>query len=484
MSTVLYLANQQIRAVVGKPGQNKISVTGTYFGEAPDGSIINGMVMDQELFIGFMKDFWLQNHLDRKDVTIVINSTKFIGKNIEIPMMNEKKTLEFVDREFSELRRDETFIYGYKNIGMNGKLRKLYVDGIYPDFIKEYVDIFDKIGVKVKAIYSGESSLIRLTEMTLGKTYRTFVLQIAEKMTITTLLWVDGTFYYFNSARCFHEQGTEDYALDIARSVSNVRQFMQAHQIEFPLEAVVLAGIEPYNLSMYQSAIMQQGIQAPIVLFEASSINAPNMDIQYHLHATSGLVVEGNGKSQNLLSRYRQSISHSANKKGVGKYSILILSTLAVMLIFLAASLTARNMKKKSLNEMKEYNEDPVNQMEVARYNVLMEQNTYLQSQYNAISGIEENIYTYPVCNDNVTKVIDQCAVLYAEVTYESFDADMGVITMVAKSDTVDNINLFIKALCKEDIFSNVDYTGYSFIENENMWDIHVLCTLAESAGR
>ncbi|MDO5127085.1 MAG: hypothetical protein Q4D54_04975 [Eubacteriales bacterium] len=484
MSTVLYLANQQIRVVVGKPGQNKISVTDTYFGEAPEGSIINGMVMDQESFISFMKDFWFQNHLERKDVTIVINSTKFLGKNIEIPVMNEKKTLEFVDREFSELRRDETFIYGYKNIGMNGKLRKLYVDGIYPDFIKEYVDIFAQIGVKIKAIYSGESSLIRLTEMTIGKTYKTFVLQIAEKMTITTLLWVDGTFYYFNSARCFHEQGTEDYAFDIARSVSNVRQFMQAHQIDFPLEAVVLAGIEPYKLSMYQSAIIQQGIQTSIVLFDASSICAPNIDIQYHLHATSGLVIEGNGKSQNLLLRYWQSVSRSATKKGIGKYPILILSTLAVMLMLLAVSLTARNMKRKSLNEIKEYNEDPVIQMQVARYNVLIEQNTYLQSQYNAINDIEDNIYTYPVCNDNVTKVIDKCAALYAEVTYESFDADIGVISMVVKSDTVDNINLFIKSLCMEDIFSNVDYTGYSFIENENMWDIHVICTLAESAGR
>jgi|GEM_PF-4094072 len=29
-----------------------------------------------------------------------------------------------------------------------------------------------------------------------------------------------------------------------------------------------------------------------------------------------------------------------------------------------------------------------------------------------------------------------------------------------------------------------VDYTGYSYVESDELWDIHVTCTLAESAGR
>ena len=49
---------------------------------------------------------------------------------------------------------------------------------------------------------------------------------------------------------------------------------------------------------------------------------------------------------------------------------------------------------------------------------------------------------------------------------------------------SVDDINVFIKALTNEDIFCAVDYTGYSFNEAEGMWDIHVTVTLAESAGR
>lgn len=484
MSTVVYLANQQIQVVTGTPGTKKISVNACYMGEAPDGSIINGMVMDQELFAGFMRDFWQQYNLPKNDVVLVINSSKFVGKNIEMPTMNDKKTLEFIKREFADVTREEDYLFGYIPIGNVDKMKKLYVEAIYPEFIREYLDIFNSVGVKVNAIYSGESSLIGLVSMTLGRKYKTFILQIADRMTITTLLWVNGSFYYFNSTRCFHEQGTEDYANDIARSVSQIIQFMQAHQIEYPLEAVVLAGINPYAFPLYRGAIENQGVEAPIEIFSDASIVSNNVDVQNALHASCGLVQ--NGKYQNFLTIF------NANKKktkkensGVNLKSFIGIGvTLAVMLVILAVCATMRMSKKRELKKLTDYNENPMTIMDVARYDALLERNSFLVAQYNAIENIDENILTYPLGNNTVMEVINGCAARYAEVTFESFNADEGTIQFVAKSDTVDNINVFIKNLTEKEIFSSVDYTGYTYQEETGMWDIHVSCTLAEAAGR
>lgn len=482
MSTVIYLSNQQIRAVTGKSGQHKISVSNCYMDDAPEGSIINGIVMDQESFIPFIRNFFEKNKLDTKDVTLVINSSKFIGKIIEMPCMNDKRTFEFIDREFSNVRRDDVYIYAYKIINATPKVKKLYVEGISPDFIRDYVDIFNEAGVKVKAIHSGESSLIHLTDMTLGKRFQTFILQIAEKMTITTLLWVNGSFYYFNSARCFHEQGTMDYAMDVARSVSQVRQFMQAHQIEYPLDAVVLAGVEPQHLSMYQGAIIQQDIQSPIVLFDSFAISAPSIDIQFHLHAASGLVVEKNGRHQNfLLSLLQEKTKNNKNRENM-KWFVVTGAVLATMLILLAITMQVRNVKRRRLKDLEE--NAVLLSMDAERYNVLAQRNSFLATQYSSIEGIETNLHTYPVCNSKITKVIESCAALYATVSFESFDANQGVVSFVATSDTVDNINLFIKALSSQDVFCSVDYTGYSYVKSSDTWDIHVTVTLAEAAGR
>ena len=99
MSTVIYLANQQIQVITGTPGNRKISVADCYTEDAPDGSIINGMIMDADAFVSFMQNFWTTHNLPTKDVILVINSTKFIGKNIEMPPLNSKKTEEFINRE-------------------------------------------------------------------------------------------------------------------------------------------------------------------------------------------------------------------------------------------------------------------------------------------------------------------------------------------------------------------------------------------------
>jgi hypothetical protein len=69
-------------------------------------------------------------------------------------------------------------------------------------------------------------------------------------------------------------------------------------------------------------------------------------------------------------------------------------------------------------------------------------------------------------------------------VTFESFQADEGLVTVTAKAENVDDINKFIRELNGEDIFNKVDYTGYSYDEQTQLWDIHVTCTLTEAAGR
>ncbi len=54
----------------------------------------------------------------------------------------------------------------------------------------------------------------------------------------------------------------------------------------------------------------------------------------------------------------------------------------------------------------------------------------YLSNQYNAIVGVNQNLYTYPVCNCEVMSVVDDCAQGLVTVTFDSYDADLGVLTM------------------------------------------------------
>ena len=44
MSTIVYLSNQQVQVVTGSPGKAKIRIEQSFEAQAPEGSIINGIV--------------------------------------------------------------------------------------------------------------------------------------------------------------------------------------------------------------------------------------------------------------------------------------------------------------------------------------------------------------------------------------------------------------------------------------------------------
>lgn len=91
MSVSVYFSNQIIQIAVGTRGK-KGKLTSVYTTLAPEGSIINGIVMDSDSLGAHIKGFWEQNKLPKKDVYLVVNSNKIAGKNLEVPNMNQKKT--------------------------------------------------------------------------------------------------------------------------------------------------------------------------------------------------------------------------------------------------------------------------------------------------------------------------------------------------------------------------------------------------------
>ena len=119
MSVSVYFSNQIIQIATGTRGA-KGKLTNVYTTMAPEGSIINGIVMDAESLGQHVKNFWEQNNLPKKDVYLIVNSNKIAGKNLEVPNMNPKKTLAFIIREFADMQReDDENTIAFTPIGVN-----------------------------------------------------------------------------------------------------------------------------------------------------------------------------------------------------------------------------------------------------------------------------------------------------------------------------------------------------------------------------
>ena len=482
MSTVIYLSNQQIHIVEGKRGKSA-TVNRFLSYPAPQGTIINGIIMDTEAFGTFLKEIWTENKLPVKDVNLVVNSTKFVGQNMEIPKMQDEKTLDHIKRGFSNIDRSEEKVYGFIRLeSSHKKMQRLYAESVSPDFISDYMKFFDGIGIKLKGIYSGEGSMISLVNATAAKNYGTFILMIADSMTLTTVLYVNKVFTYYNSVRCFHEPGTEDYAQDLTRSASQIKQFMQANQLDSELEAILLAGVEERDLTFYKTIMSEYGVQTKIDIFSDTK-NIKGQDgiyAQKYLFATSGLFNTGIGG--NYITRYQSKKTEKKDASNV-KYFVILGATLLIMIVIFIFAFLHKKNKQDELERLEEYNNDPAILMQVEEFDKLTLRNSFLVGQYLSIASINENLDTYPWATSKVQKHIFKLAEGYATVTITSCDANSGTTNMSVMAKNPQIINEFITILMKQDIFHDVTYSGYNYTSDE-LYQVNVSCTLEEAVGR
>ena len=482
MSTVIYLSNQQVHIVEGKQG--KTATVNRYFAyPAPQGTIINGIIMDQETFGAFLKEKWAENKLSVKDVSLVVNSTKFVGQNMEIPKMQDEKTLDHIKRGFSNIDRSEEKVYGFIRLeSSHKKMQRLYAESVSPDFITDYLSFFESIGIKLKGIYSGEGSMISLVNATAAKNYGTFMLMVADSMTLTTILYVNKVFTYYNSVRCFHEPGTEDYAQDLTRSASQIRQFMQANQLDSELEVILLGGVDDKDLSFYQTHMKDYGVQTKLEIFtDGRNIKGSESKLaQLYLFATSGLFDGGSGS--NYIARYQSKKVEKKTESNV-KYFVIIALAIVIMAVALVLSVMYKKNTEKQLEDLEDYNNSPATIMQVTEYDELTLRNSFLVGQYFSIASINENLETYPWVTSEVRDHIFKLSEGYAHVTITSCNADSGTTDMTVTAEKVKIINEFITLLMKQEMFHDVTYTGYSY-SNDGEYQVNVSCTLEEATGR
>ena len=212
-------------------------------------------------------------------------------------------------------------------------------------------------------------------------------------------------------------------------------------------------------------------------------------------------ILEYKNKIDDLAMRTQQAY-YDADKKGISIYEKSMTSIMMIPTVdeaseyYMSRTKTAMDALARSadasLSDATDYQSEIVSTNYViqkireldAGQPRLAEAQAMVNKLEAAINEISDNLDTYPYCSAEVRNIIGTCAKGYADVDIESFNSDTGVVTMVAKAENVDLINQFIKRLTDEDIFNNIDYTGYAFEEDTELWNIHVMCILSESAGK
>ena len=484
MSVTVFLSNTNIQIVVGAPSSNGATVNRFVSVGIPSGAVLNGVVMDDNALVTALQECWRINKLPKGEVTLILNSPQFRASILDMPLLPDKKTTEFVQRETKDGRLANPVTAWYllsKN--PKDKTQKVVAETTDAQFITTYVDIFAKAGLKLKDIHEGVSLAISLLS---GSTRnKTVVYMILDGTSLVTIFFSKGQYFYHSTKRVFNQPGTQEFAKEIFGAISEIRQFASVQHLEDVVEEIQFAGLGDQQVARLADDMLS--IDSNLTL---SSVACPSYvkakkdskQFPYFVYPVAGLTKISKSRLD-IMTAKKQSAEKFKKKKSMLKV-ILPAAGFLLLLVLIYAGLTAFGIYKQSqLNDLNRTIDSPIMVENAERYEEISGVITSVGSRQGGLNLLHEYLDSYPIPDSEINKVISEAASnRKVKVILNSYDASSGVFSITAEATNVEQINKFIADLMVMDIFEKVDYTGYNAIattSGEAGYQINVVCTLA-----
>lgn len=497
MGTAVYLSNDNIQIVEGDATKNQIVVHKIYNVRIPEGAMLNGVIISEYLFGEAIQSIWEKFHLPKSGIRLVVESTQFFTRVVTAPKQNDKKMLEMVGKEFSEIEQQEKYLFDYRIMEENKKtgMCQIICSAVALDFIKNYVEFFKEKQIGIESIDVALNAQMKVYEKVPEINEHTFITSVLDGSNLINTLIVQGKFKYTSRSRLFSDSGTEDFGLEVAKTISSIMQFHSAEKIEQKIESVFLGGFDERNYEICATMISEFGLDAErperdyvarmpakeAVYSDYSLAGDKALFIDY-TYVAGGLEVPK--KDLNYVRRY-QLLQKSDKSVNVPWKAFLPAGiVVSVGLVASIVLLTMNYMQDRKLNETNSYLMNPVN---IKKYDEVKE----LESEADRMDqSIETGKYawkvkeSYPLADSRVEQEVQKCAGDKVTITMDSYEAKTGTYKFTAMAAQVTDIYDFIKQLIETEQFADLEYSGYNYTEDPAQYDIHVSGYLSESAGK
>lgn len=478
MATILYLSNRLVQVVEARAKGKTVVVQNIWQGETPEGSLINGIITDEDAFTSWIKAFFLKNRLPRKDIALVINSTQFNNKVLEFPKIKDSEIRKMVPREFSENRTENTlFTYFTLDEGATRKM-KILATAVEKGFLTSYINFFKQAGIEVTSIDSAIGCMVRLFMNSPEIHKKTCLVQVLDGREVVSMLFVRGVYFYSQKNRLFTQDSIDtDMQKELVAITDRILQFAAAQQIKEPINILYLCGNR--QKEFHQALENSQIFKGEKVLAISKMVRKQGVEFVYG----AGYLLSQ--RKDNSI--YKQFIREQEDVKRRRETMELLLPSGVVLVICLIITVLLGNRYFSGVEELRVHqhnmqDSDLVNAN--ASYELASANEASLAAKTEQARSIWQHLLSYPTVNSSVQQALNDCAEGMVTIEIKSFQRDSGVLAIEASATDVRSINGFVANLQAQEIFVNVEYSGYTYTSGPNNYSIHVVCSMAEGAGR
>ena len=483
MSEVVFLSNTNIQIASGSAAGDGVRVSKLISSPLPEGAVLNGVVMDPDMVVEAIKLAWQANKLPKSEVTLIINSPQLRANRVDAPLLADKKTTEFIERETrdSEYGRFQNPITGWYVVGKDAKAKtqKVVYETAEIDFVNKYVDIFGKAGLKLKTIHNGvQLATEYFTKQAAGKTV---LYMILDGKSLVTIFFAEGKYYYDSTSRVFAQPGTPEFAREIYASISSIRQFISAQHLTETVKDIMFCGLAYSHVNQLANDILNLDSTVDISIAQppqGTTVGSDQAQFPFFVYPIAGL--RKIDERMPILKNTKQASKKKKEKSFMASLIVPFILVLAVALIGYGVCLTLKMKKQAELEDLEKYINNQTVVDQIAEYDAMYENMAEMGRIQGGVDILMDDLNSYPVPDSSINESILEAAKKHdVSVDFNSYSSSTGVFSITASSPEVEDINQFIADLMAMDIFENVNYTGYSLSSDGKSWQINVVCTLA-----
>lgn len=243
--SVVYISNEYISVVVAEVRRGVVRIEDFFRIPLNEGTMLNGVIIDENSLKESLQKLVIK---DIHKVSLIVDSAKIVAKTAVIPKMKEKEIVQFVKDELSTVENiNDDNVYDFAYLGPDDKVKgasKIFCVSVERQFIENYIQIFESIGIELVAIDYAINDLISLVRELPGFIDKTYVISQIDGQNLVNVLFIDNEYALTNRSRIFSNRGTIEYENEIGGMISQLKQFASSSSNDIPISDLYLFGYE------------------------------------------------------------------------------------------------------------------------------------------------------------------------------------------------------------------------------------------------
>lgn len=485
--TVIYIGEEELQAVVYNTGRKKPEILFHHFAALPAGCVINGIIVNEEAFLDAIMKFRAGCRFRLEKADLIVDSSHIMVKAMAVPdRMKHKQFLYTARAELQAIDKKKESVYDYSEICPKNPeaKRDILCGGIRRDMVEQYMAIFRDAGIQIVGMDALLDCVVHMVEYIPFLCRRTIILCVLNGQNAISFLFSNGSYIMHSRNRLLAERKEGKAIRELIGRITTMCQFSQ-NQKEFDgVRAVYFFGLlkeeEP------ELAMLAEAVHLKTEIFSLKDyveIKAPESIPFDRMAGILSVVLPARRKKFNFAEAMKRKAVVSVEKTGTA--GLVISSILAVFVVLLLASASVmlgnRGMEKE-ISRLHFYTEKEENLEEYERLLRLKKKIGQYETEISQMEKIREELLGNPQPDLEIFNAVREQAGTISCINFR-YSSETGILSFSCYAGNYHGIAGFVKDLREAGIFSDVEYSGYTFDKSVGMYSFGISGSLKGRKG-